>query len=70
MLDGSGTNQISIPQEQVSFFLEKVVPGLKKLGNVQLSDSMYKQLVKTPLIAKVYLDRVKNRLLVGLEFSL
>ena len=68
MLDGSGTNQISIPQEQVGFFLEKVVPGLKKLGNVQLSDSMYKQLVKTPLIAKVYLDRVKNRLLVGLEF--
>ena len=68
LLDGSGTNQISIPQEQVSFFLEKVVPGLKKLGNVQISDSMYKQLVKTPLIAKVYLDRVKNRLLVGLEF--
>lgn len=68
LLDGSGTNQISIPQEQVSFFLEKVVPGLKKLGNVQLSDSMYKHLLKTPLIAKVYLDRVKNRLLVGLEF--
>ena len=68
LLDGSGTNQISIPQEQVGFFLEKVVPGLKKLGNVQLADNMYKQLVKTPLIAKVYLDRVKNRLLVGLEF--
>jgi len=68
LLDSSGTNQISIPHKQVSFFLGKVVPGLKKLGNVQLSDGMHKQLVKTPLIAKVYLDRVKNRLLVGLEF--
>ena len=32
MLDASGTNQIPIPQEQIGFFLEKVVPGLKKLG--------------------------------------
>ena len=68
MLDGSGTNQIPIPQEQIDFFLEKVVPGLKKLGDVQLSESIYEQLVKTPLIAKLYLDRVKNRLLAGLEF--
>ena len=35
MLDASGTNQIPIPQEQIHFFLEKVVPGLKKIGDVQ-----------------------------------
>ena len=68
MLDASGTNQISIPQEQINFFLEKVVPGLKKIGDVNISEAISEQFVKTPLIAKLYLDRVKNRLLAGLEF--
>jgi superfamily II DNA or RNA helicase len=68
MLDASGTNQIPIPEEQIGFFLEKVVPGLKKLGDVQLSGAISNQFMKTPLIAKLYLDRVKNRLLAGLEF--
>lgn len=68
MLEASGANQIPIPSEQIGFFLEKVVPGLKKLGNVQISGIISDQLVTTPLVAKLYLDRVKNRLLAGLEF--
>ncbi|MEH7482182.1 SNF2 helicase associated domain-containing protein [Neobacillus drentensis] len=68
MLDASGTNQIPIPQEQIRFFLEKVAPGLKKLGQVSIAETITKQLMNTPLVAKLYLDRVKNRLLAGLEF--
>jgi superfamily II DNA or RNA helicase len=68
MLEASGTSQIPIPQEQIRFFLEKVVPGLKKLGQVTIVETITKQLMKTPLVAKLYLDRVKNRLLAGLEF--
>lgn len=68
MLDDSGTDQIPIPLEQINFFLEKVVPGLKKLGNVKVSESISEQAIKTPLVAQLYLDRVKNRLLAGLEF--
>ncbi|MEH7373979.1 DEAD/DEAH box helicase [Neobacillus drentensis] len=68
MLDASGTNQIPIPQEQIRFFLEKVAPGLKKLGQVTIAETITKQLMNTPLVAKLYLDRVKNRLLAGLEF--
>lgn len=68
MIDSSGTDQIPIHRDQVDFFMEKVVPGLKRLGNVQISESIRKQYLKTPLIAKLYLDRVKNRLLAGLEF--
>ncbi|MDQ0247081.1 SNF2 family DNA or RNA helicase [Bacillus fengqiuensis] len=68
MLDASGTNQIPIPPEQIDFFLEKVVPGLKKLGDVQISKAISSQFMTTPLVAKLYLDRVKNRLLAGLEF--
>jgi len=68
MLASSGTNQIFIPQGQIRHFFEKVMPGLKKLGHVQLSGALAREFMKTPLIAKLYLDRVKNRLLAGLEF--
>ncbi|RFU69443.1 helicase SNF [Peribacillus saganii] len=68
MLDSSGTNQILILHDQLDFFMVKVVPGLKKLGTVQISRAITEQYLKTPLVAKLYLDRVKDRLLAGLEF--
>lgn len=68
MLSVSGTNSIPISQEQVSFFLEKVVPELKKLGKVTVAEALMKKILKKPLVAKLYLDRVKNLLLAGLEF--
>ena len=63
-----GTNQIAISREQAGFFLDKVVPGLKKLGDVQILGDAAGLFVKPQLIAKLYLDRVKSRLLAGLEF--
>ncbi|MGM0838587.1 MAG: SNF2 helicase associated domain-containing protein [Bacillota bacterium] len=68
LLDASGTNHIPIHEDQLKMFLEKVVPGLRKLGTVQFSDSILQKLAKTKLVAKLFLDRVKNRLLAGLEF--
>ena len=68
MLIASVPDQIQIPQQQIRFFLEKVVPGLKKLGQVTIAEAISSQLMSTPLVAKLYLDRVKNRLLAGLEF--
>ncbi|AZU60644.1 DEAD/DEAH box helicase [Neobacillus mesonae] len=68
MMEFSQAEQISIPNEQIRFFLEKVAPGLKRLGQVHFSETIRKQLMRTPLTAKLYLDRVKNRLLAGLEF--
>ncbi|MDI7742982.1 DEAD/DEAH box helicase [Lysinibacillus fusiformis] len=68
MLVAPSTNAIPIKEEQIEFFMKKVVPGLKKIGNVQLSRGVTKRFMKTPLVVKVYLDRLKNRLLAGLEF--
>ncbi|WP_249872327.1 DEAD/DEAH box helicase [Oceanobacillus saliphilus] len=68
MLDTSGTNRITIPASQMKVFMGKVVPGLRKMGEVILSESVINRFNKTPLKAKLYLDRVKNRLLAGLEF--
>jgi SNF2 family DNA or RNA helicase len=68
MIDKIGTNRIPIHHEQVYFFLEKVAPGLKKLGELIIAETIAEKLGRKPLVAKLYLDRVKNRLLAGLEF--
>lgn len=68
LLNGSDVNQLSISNEQINVFLEKVLPGLKKLGEVHINGSVVDQFRKIPLKAKLYLDRVRNRLLAGLEF--
>ncbi|WP_226659039.1 SNF2 helicase associated domain-containing protein [Guptibacillus hwajinpoensis] len=65
----SGTNQIPIPYAQMDHFLEKVVPDLKRMGHVELSRAFRETYMKTPLKARLYLDRLKNRLLAGLEFQ-
>jgi len=69
MLEHSGTGYLSIPMEQMNVFMEKIVPELKKIGEVHLSDSIIKHYEKQPLTGRLYLDRIKNRLLAGLEFQ-
>ncbi|MCD1158804.1 DEAD/DEAH box helicase [Peribacillus frigoritolerans] len=68
MMQDSGMNQIPIHPDQLELFLDKVVPGLKRLGEVHIARSITELFLKTQLVAKLYLDRVKNRLLAGLEF--
>lgn len=68
MLVASGMNYVPIPHEQIDLFLNKVVPGLRKVGQVSVSKQLTEELRKTPLVAKLYLDRLKHRLLAGLEF--
>ncbi len=68
ILENTNLSHIPIPQEQLSFFLEKVLPGLKRLGPVHISEILSQELIQTPLVAKLYLDRIRNRLLAGLEF--
>ncbi|HWL23106.1 MAG TPA: DEAD/DEAH box helicase [Ureibacillus sp.] len=68
MVKAPKTNTIIIPYEQIHVFLNKVVPELRKIGQVNLSKQVTEEIRKTPLVAKVYLDRLHNKLLVGLEF--
>jgi superfamily II DNA or RNA helicase len=69
MLDQSGKHQLVIPSDQMEHFVETVIPGLMKLGHVRIAQTISERLGKTPLRAKLFLDRVKNRLLAGLEFQ-
>ncbi|RDW18330.1 helicase SNF [Oceanobacillus arenosus] len=68
MLEASQTDRIFISEDHIRPFLKKGLAGLKKLGNVHLTKRLRTQLMKTPLVAKLYLDRLRNRLLAGLEF--
>lgn len=69
ILESSRKHEIQIPQEEMEPFVEKVIPGLMKLGSVRIAQAVSDRMVQTPLKAKLYLDRVKNRLLAGLEFQ-
>lgn len=68
LFGNSDKTQIEISPEQMGPFMEKVIPGLLKLGQVRIANSISDQIVRTPLKAKLYLDRVRDRLLAGLEF--
>lgn len=69
MLENAGTTHLPIPENQASFFTEKVAPSLNKIGTVNMAGTVTDHLPKTPLVAKLYLDRVKNRLLASVEFQ-
>lgn len=68
MIASSKMNHISILGDQIGYFLDQVVSGLKRLGNVTISPNITERFIKTPLVAKLYLDRIKSRLLASLEF--
>ncbi|MBT2290602.1 DEAD/DEAH box helicase [Paenibacillus albidus] len=69
MLEASRRGDIWIAPEQMEPFMDKVIPGLKKLGEVQIADSISRRIVQGKLKARLYLDRVRDRLLAGLEFQ-
>ncbi|WP_339329310.1 DEAD/DEAH box helicase [Cohnella caldifontis] len=69
ILEQSGTPDIPIPRGQIAAFLEKAVPGFRKLGRVDIDPAVAAGITQAPLQAKLYLDRVKDRLLAAVEFQ-
>jgi len=61
--------RIRIPPRQAEPFMERVVPGFRKLGDVRIARAVADRIVHSPLRARVYLDRVRDRLLIGVEFQ-
>lgn len=69
MLETYHQSQLRINASQIESFMEQVVPGLMKLGQVHISQRISERMVKTSLQARLYLDRIKDRLLASLEFQ-
>ncbi|MDQ0113926.1 DEAD/DEAH box helicase [Paenibacillus harenae] len=68
MLEQADKQQLTIASAQIEPFMEKVIPGLMKLGTVHISEAVSERIIRMPLRAKLYLDRIKDRLLIGMEF--
>ncbi|MFD0673275.1 SNF2 helicase associated domain-containing protein [Cohnella sp. GCM10027633] len=69
LIESSRRQRIRIPKTQMEPFMERVIPGLSKLGEVNVAPAVAERIVRTPLKARLYLDRVRDRLLAGLEFQ-
>ncbi|OMF22532.1 helicase SNF [Paenibacillus sp. FSL H8-0548] len=69
LLDTSRKPKIHIAPEQMEPFMERVIPGLMKLGSVAIAENISDRILQIQLKAKLYLDRVRDRLLAGLEFQ-
>ncbi|WP_347551018.1 DEAD/DEAH box helicase [Pseudalkalibacillus hwajinpoensis] len=67
--DSARKSDLSISQSQIEPFLSRVVPGLKKLGNVTISDQIHEKIVNPDLRAKVYVNAEGERLLVSVEYQ-
>jgi len=69
LLDAQDEPELAISSDQIGSFVEKVVPGLMKLGDVHIAQSIGDRILQLPLKARLYLDRVRDRLLASLEFQ-
>ncbi|ASR49151.1 helicase SNF [Paenibacillus kribbensis] len=69
MVEVHHRRKIQIAPTQMESFMDKVVPGLMKLGRVHMSRSVSERVTQQPLKAKLYLDRVRDKLLAALEFQ-
>ncbi len=67
LMEGAG-EELLIEESQVAHMMKSVLPGLEKLGPVIVTEQAIEKIGETPLRAKLYLDRVRSRLLAGLEF--
>ncbi|GGG14749.1 DEAD/DEAH box helicase [Paenibacillus abyssi] len=69
IFEGSHKHQVHVMPEQAESFIAKVIPGLMNLGRVRIAQAVSDRMVQAPLKASLFLDRVKDRLLAGLEFQ-
>ncbi|OCA85688.1 helicase SNF [Bacillus sp. FJAT-27225] len=67
LVESSVSKRIPVPADQTVYFQEKIIPALRNFGTIQVQEAL-SAYERQPLVAKLYLDRVKNRLLAGLEF--
>lgn len=68
MIAKSEHHQILLSQNQMTFLKEQVLPSLSRLGQVSGIEVLHPTYKKPNLKAKLYLDRVRQRLLAGLSF--
>ncbi|MGE6552982.1 SNF2 helicase associated domain-containing protein [Bacillus mycoides] len=59
---------IPISKEQMGSFLSYVLPSLKKIGVIEMTDNISNQIMQPPLTSKLWVEKVNNRICVTLEY--
>jgi len=60
--------QLLLEQDALSQFIDQAVPQLQRIITIHIADDIAGKLTSTPLQAAIYLDRIRERLLIGVEF--
>lgn len=55
---------LPITKNKADTFISEVLPSLKRIGDVQIAESVSSEIIQHPLIAKLYLE-VKDELILG-----
>lgn len=61
-------DQLPILQDQADVFLSEVLPSLKKVGNVEISQRVAAEIVQVPLRAKLFLEVQEDWIVGKLEY--
>ena len=65
---GMENHQLPILKDQADVFLSEVLPSLKKVGAVEISESVASEIVQVPLRAKLYLEVQEDWIVGKLEY--
>ncbi|MFD2629716.1 DEAD/DEAH box helicase [Oceanobacillus kapialis] len=65
---GLSNLELPITKQQADTFLSEVLPSLKKVGEVEISDKVTEEIVQLPLRAKMYLEVNDNWIVGNLEY--
>lgn len=58
---------LQVAQSQMQGFISHVMPGLKQLGRVEISEQVSEQIISPALNVKVFIDRQDDRILAKIE---
>ncbi|MEN2767166.1 DEAD/DEAH box helicase [Ornithinibacillus xuwenensis] len=66
---GKVDQQLPISKKQADAFLSEVLPSLKKVGNVEISETVSSEIIQVPLRAKLYLEAKGDWIVGRLEYQ-
>ncbi len=59
---------LPVAQKQMETFISYVVPGLKKIGQVEVAEQVSDRIISPPLQAKMFIDHEEERMFAKIEY--
>ncbi|MBJ8024527.1 SNF2 helicase associated domain-containing protein [Bacillus cereus] len=59
---------VPITKEQMGSFLSHVLPSLKKIGTIEITDNISDKIIQPPLTSKLWVEELNGRIFLNLEY--